>query len=45
MVKTKFGHAVRSKWKLPPKNEVSCKLLCHNICWLINAIYDLGIEL
>jgi hypothetical protein len=25
------------------KNEVPCKVLCHNICCLISAIYELGI--
>jgi hypothetical protein len=25
------------------KNEVLCKVLCHNICCLLHAIYELGI--
>ncbi len=25
-------------------NEVLCKILCHNICVLIQSIYELGIE-
>jgi hypothetical protein len=25
------------------KNEVLAKILCHNICCLISAIYELGI--
>jgi hypothetical protein len=25
------------------KNEVLCKVLCHNICCLISAFYELGI--
>ena len=25
-------------------NEVLCKILCHNICCLIQAMYELGIE-
>jgi hypothetical protein len=26
------------------KNEVLAKILCHNICCVIGAIYDLGID-
>ena len=44
MIKTKFGDAVRSKTDVAAKNEVLCKVLCHNICCLISAIYELGIE-
>ena len=36
--------AVRSKGDTAMKNEVLAKLLCHNICCLISAIYELGIE-
>jgi len=25
-------------------NEVLCKILCHNICCVIQAMYELGIE-
>jgi len=45
MVKTKFGDAVRSKSDVAARNEVLCKVVCHNICCLISAIYDLGINL
>jgi len=44
MVKSKFGDAVRSKSDVAAKNEVLCKILCHNVCCLISAIYELGIE-
>lgn len=44
MVKSKFGDAVRTKTDVAAKNEVLCKLLCHNVCCLISAIYELGIE-
>jgi transposase len=44
MVKAKFGDAVRSKTNTAMKNEVLCKFLCHNICCLISAIYELGIS-
>jgi transposase len=44
MIKTKFGDAVRSKSEVAAKNEVLCKVLCHNICCLISAMYELGVE-
>ena len=44
MVKSKFGDAVRSKSVVAAKNEVLCKILCHNICCLISAMYELGIQ-
>ena len=43
MIKTKFGGAVRSKTPVAQVNEVLCKVLCHNICVLIQSIYELGI--
>lgn len=44
MVKAKFGDSVRSKLDVSMKNEVLAKLLCHNICCLIGAFYELGID-
>lgn len=44
MIKTKFGGSVRSKSPISQVNEVLCKILCHNICVLIQSIYELGIE-
>ncbi len=44
MVKRKFGDSVRSKTDVAMKNEVLCKLLAHNLCCLIAAWYELGIE-
>ncbi len=44
MIKAKFGDAVRSKTDTAMRNEILCKILCHNICRLIHAIYELGIE-
>jgi transposase len=44
MIKTKFGGSVRSKSPVAQVNEVLCKILCHNICVLIQSIYELGIE-
>ncbi len=44
MVKSKFGDAVRSKTEVAMKNEVLAKILCHNICCLIPAMYELEIK-
>ena len=44
MIKGKFGGSVRSKSPIAQVNEVLCKILCHNICVLINSIYELGLE-
>src|SRR5258708_30229564 len=44
MIKAKFGDHVRSRCDVAMKNEVLCKVLCHNICCLISAIYELGLE-
>ena len=44
MVKTKFGDGLKSKMEVAGKNEVLCELICHNICCVISAIHELGIE-
>jgi transposase len=44
MIKAKFGDAVRSKTTIAMRNEALCKILCHNICCLISAMYELGID-
>lgn len=44
MVKAKFGESVRSKLDVAMKNEVLCKFLCHNICCLIQSMYELDVE-
>jgi hypothetical protein len=33
----------RSKTEAAQVNEVLCKLLCHNLCCLVHATYELGI--
>lgn len=43
MIKSKFGSWVRSKTPTAMKNEVLCKILCHNICCIIHSYYELGI--
>ena len=44
MIKSKFGDKVRSKTKTAQINESLCKVLCHNICCLIQAMYELNIK-
>ena len=44
MVKSKFGDKLRSKIKTAQINEALCKVLCHNICCLIQAMYELGLK-
>ena len=44
MIEGKFGDAVRSKGAAGQNKEILLKVLCHNICVLIQAIYEFGIE-
>ena len=43
MVKGKFGDGVRAKSDTGQENEILLKFLCHNICVLIQEMYELGI--
>jgi len=43
MIKNKFGERLRSKTHAAQVNEVLCKILCHNICCLIQSMYELDI--
>ena len=44
MVKSKFGASVRSKTWTAQINEVLCKIICHNICVVIQEMHELGIN-
>jgi transposase len=44
MIKSKFGDALRSKSKTAQINEALCKVLCHNICCLIQSMYELNLK-
>ena len=44
MVKAKFGERLRSKTEVAQVNEVLCKVLCHNLCCVIQSMYELGVE-
>ena len=54
MMKRKFGDNVRAKDTVAQVNEVLCrsqvnevlcKILCHNICVLIQEMFELGIQI
>jgi transposase len=44
MIKSKFGDALRSKTRTAQVNEALCKVLCHNLCCLIQSMYELEIK-
>ncbi len=44
MIKAKFGDALRSKTDAALINEALAKILCHNVCVVIQSMYELGIE-
>ena len=44
MIKSKFGDSVRSKKMTSQVNELLIKVLCHNICVVIQEICELGIK-
>lgn len=44
MIKAKFRDHVRSRTDAAMTNEALCKVLCHNLCVLIQSQCELGIE-
>ena len=44
MIKSKFADSVRSKTETAQINEVLLKVRCHNICVVIQKMFELGIE-
>jgi transposase len=44
MIKAKFGQRLRSKTLTAQVNEALCKVLCHNLCVVIQSQHELGIE-
>lgn len=44
MIKSKFGDSVKSKDWQAQVNEVLCKIICHNICVVIQEMHELGIK-
>jgi transposase len=44
MIKAKFGDALRSRTRVAQINEALLKVLCHNICCLIQSMFELGLK-
>ena len=44
MIKARFGERLRSKTDTAQTNEALLKVLCHNICVVIQSIHELGLE-
>jgi transposase len=44
MIKAKFRDHVRSRTPVAMVNEVLCKIICHNICVVIQETQELGID-
>lgn len=45
MIKAKFGGYLRSKTDTAMVNETLCKIICHNICVLIQEAHELGVQI
>jgi transposase len=45
MVKLRLGEHLRCKNFVAQRNELIMKLLCHNICCLIQEIFELGLQI
>jgi hypothetical protein len=45
MIKQRFGDFVMTKNNLSQTNEILARILCHNICVLIQEIYLSNIEI
>jgi transposase len=43
MIKSKFGERLRSKTETAQMNEALCKVLCHNLCVVIQSMYELNL--
>jgi transposase len=44
MIKAKFGDSLRSKTKTAQINEALCKILAHNLCCLIQSMFELDVK-
>lgn len=45
MIKSKFGQRLRSRTLTAQINEALCKVLCHNLCVVIQSQAELGIDI
>ena len=44
MIKSKFGGRLRCKTTVAQMNEALCKVLAHNLCCVIQSVYELNIN-
>lgn len=44
MMKRKFADSVRSRKRTAMKNEILCKVICHNLCRIILSMYESNLE-
>lgn len=44
MIKAKFGDSLRSKTETAQINEALCMVLCHNLCCLIQSMFELNVK-
>lgn len=44
MIKAKFGERLRMKGERARQNEVLLKVVCHNLCCVIQSMYELGVD-
>lgn len=44
MIKAKFGGNLRSKTRVAQTNEALCKILAHNLCCLIQSMFEFGVK-
>src|SRR5258708_7690937 len=44
IIKSKFGQRLRSKTMTSQINDALCKVLCHNLCVVIQSQHEVGIE-
>lgn len=45
MIKTKFGDSLKSKDKTAQINEIFCKVIAHNICVIVQEMFEMGVAL
>lgn len=44
MIKSKFGERLRSKTRTAQVNELILKVVCHNLCVIVQSVFEFGIE-
>ena len=44
MIKSKFGDLTQMRNETGAKNDVLCKILCHNLCVLIQELFNLNLD-